>query len=86
MQRGSGCAFLLWPLWYGSFYLPLESPLVCFALPTRALRSACSILLLPLDVPSHILPVLRALHVLQTSREDWRQQHPEYEYEPRYEY
>ena len=83
MQRGSGCAVLLWALWYGCFHLPVQSPLVCFARPTRATRSARSIVLLPLDdAPSHILAVLRALHVLKTSSEECPQQYPEYEYEP----
>ena len=91
MQRGSGCAFLCWASWRGSFHLPLELPHVCFARPTRSTRSARSILCRPLDSPSHVLAVSRALHVLQTSWEVWPQQHgcqyePWYEYEPRYEY
>ena len=36
MQRGSGCAFLFRALWYRSFHLPLESPIVCFARPPCA--------------------------------------------------
>ena len=65
---------------------PRSPPLVCFARPTRAPRSTSSILLLPRDVPSHILAVMRALHVEQTSWEEWPQQYPEHEYEPQYEY
>ena len=86
MQRGSGCAFLFWALLYGSFDLPLESPVVFFAHATRVPHSTRLILLLPVDVPSHTSAVVRALHVVQTSWEDWPQQYPEYEYEPRNEY
>ena len=91
MQRGSKCAFLCWALWHGSFHLPLELPPVCFARPTRSTRCARSILLLPLDLPSHVLAVLGALHVMQSSWEEWPQQYgyqyePRYEYEPRYKY
>ena len=91
MQRGSGCALLLWALWHGSFFLPLELPPVCFARPTRSTQCARSILLLPLDLPSHVLAILFALHVVQTSWEQWLQQYgyqyePRYEYEPRYDY
>ena len=44
MQRGSGCAFLCWASWLGSFHLPLELPPVCFGRPTHSTRSARSIL------------------------------------------
>ena len=83
MQRVSGCAFRFWALWHGSFQLPLELSLDCFARPTRSTRCARSILLLPQEGLFHILAVLRALHVLQTSWEEWPQQ---YEYESRYQY
>ena len=83
MQRGSGCAFLFSALWHGSFHLPVELPPVCFARPTRSTRCARSILLLPVDAPCHVLAVLRALHVLQTSWEEWPQQYG-YQHEPRY--
>ena len=66
-------------------HLPLKLPPVCFARPTRSTRCARSILLLLLNAPSHILGLLHALHVLQTSWEEWPQQYG-YEYEPRYEY
>ena len=82
-KAAAGVPFQFWALWHGSFHLPPEFPPLCFARPTHSTRCARSIMLLPLEAPSHFLAGLRTLHVLQTSWQEWPQQ---YGYESRYEY